>query len=374
MTRNRLAIFALSLSMVALLVPSFAQSQNNDFYALYNRYLSHHTVLTPRSAAMGGAYSALRGGSMGLLGNPASIGLTDERFAMIRGDFTEVSSDISLVDPGLGNRMSSNANADMWDVGGGFKMPFEWGGVGLTYDYRSSDWDTGVYPASIGRLAQTGDMERHSVGVTGAYKFNDQIAVGYRYTYIDLQDTTNLNMIGPGPFTSLAIVDEDFSGHKNQVGVQYLASDLLAFGLDGSYGFGDLDSNMSGGGDSDSYSVRAGTSFSFNKDIPLLLALDVNYESRDNKYSGSKIDDDLWGIHLGAEYEVYKNLYLRAGYQYEDFKYEEAFASIKETPNISSWSLGLGYVYDKLSIDYGFMYSDTGDGDMMHVIGLGFNF
>ena len=292
--------------------------------------------------------------------------------------FTEVSGDTALSDPlfpAPGRNLGSKSSADLWDAGAGIKWPFEWGSLGLTYDYRSSDVDTNTIPGTDGFLSQNGDLERHSVGLTGAYKVNDQVAIGYRYTYIDLTDTLNFKLNSYS--TPLAFnMNEDFTGHKNQAGVQYLLNDLIAFGLDGYYGIGDLSSNFAGDGDSDSYSVRAGTAFSINKDIPLLFALDVNYESIDTKYSSSKNDDDIWGIHLGAEYEVYKDLFLRAGYQYEDYRYKEtAFsASTKISPNISTYSVGLGYNYEKISLDYGFMYSDTGDGDMMHVVSLGFNF
>ncbi|MDX9754158.1 MAG: outer membrane beta-barrel protein [bacterium] len=373
MIRNRLAILALGITAVAFLVPSFAYAQN-DFYPHYNRYLSHGSMLSPRTAAMGGAYSALRGGEMGLVGNPASIAFSEERYAALLGDYIEVSSDISMVDPGLGTTLASKTEADLWGIGAGVTWPFVWGGLGLMYDYRSDDYDSDVFPASIGRLIQSGDVERHNIGLTGGYKFDDQLAVGYRYNYIDSNNDTAVDYIGPGPAANLVSIGEDFTGHKNHLGAQYMANEMFTFGLDGYYGIGDLDSNVTGDSDADSYAIRAGAAWTYDQTIPLLVALDINYESREIDGRMANVDDDLWGIHLGAEYEMVDNFFLRAGYQMEDFDYEDHIAAINESPTVSTWSLGLGYQYEQFSIDYGFMYSDTGDADMMHVIGIGFRF
>jgi long-subunit fatty acid transport protein len=372
MIRIRLAKIAFSVCAAALMVPSFASAQN-DFYALYNRHLSHSTMLSPRSAAMGGVYSALKGGDMGLLGNPASVGMTEERYATILGNFMEVSSDISMMDPGLGTNLTSKTEADLWGVGVGFTMPYEWGGLGLMYDYRSDDYDSDAFNASIGRLVQSSDLERHSVGVTGAYRFQDNMAVGYRYSFIDWDNDLDLTMVSPGPVANLATIKEDFTGHKNHVGYQVQANELVTLGLDGYYGFGDQDSSL-GDADSDSYAIRAGAAWMYGSDMPLLVALDVKYESRDLDGIGLNVDDDLWGIHVGVEYEVQDDIFLRCGYQLEDFDYQDSLNAINESPTISTWSLGFGYTTEQFTLDYGFMYVDTGDADMVHVIGLGMKF
>lgn len=372
MIRNRLAIIALSICTAALLVPT--ASAQNDFSALYNRYLSHSTVMSARSAAMGGVYTALQGREMGLLGNPASVGLTEERFALLRGDYREVSSHIGLEDPGIPGRIIARDNeAEIWDVGGGVTYPFDWGGLGVMYDYRSDEVESDVFPTSIARLMQESDLERHNIALTGAYRVNEMAAVGYRYSYIDMDNSTDLMMVGPGPAANLATIEEEFSGHKNHAGVQYMMNEIITLGLDGYYGFGDYDTT-GGDHDSDSYAIRGGAAWKYSEDYPLLVALDLNWENRELDGSGADLDDELWAIHLGAEYEVYDNFFLRAGYQMEDFDYQDSPLGIDESPSISTWSLGFGWLSDQFSVDYGFMYYDTGAGDMMHVVGLGYSF
>jgi len=170
-------------------------------------------------------------------------------------------------------------------------------------------------------------------------------------------------------------VKEEFSGHRNQFGIQYSANEILMLGLDGYFGLGDWDVKGGPSGDADSWAVRAGVAWNPLVDLPLLIAFDVKYENRELDISGGGAEDDLWGIHLGAEYEVIENLYLRGGYLYENFDYTEKSTGFDANPSVNGFSGGLGYIYDNITLDYGFIYTDTGgDGDFMHVFGLIYEF
>ena len=70
-------------------------------------------------------------------------------------------------------------------------------------------------------------------------------------------------------------MEEEFEGHNNQFGLQYILNDQWSFGLDGSYGFGDLDlggrflnQRLRGEADAESWSIRAGASWYLMPDIP----------------------------------------------------------------------------------------------------------
>jgi len=79
MSRHQLFLVALGILAAVTLgtTPVVAQ---NDFYALYNPFRYHQIGYSPRSAAMGGAYSALQDGENGLVGNPASLVFQEKPF------------------------------------------------------------------------------------------------------------------------------------------------------------------------------------------------------------------------------------------------------------------------------------------------------
>ncbi|RJP32337.1 MAG: hypothetical protein C4527_06165 [Candidatus Omnitrophota bacterium] len=381
MIQHRLTLLALGVLSSVLFLPPIADAQD-DFYALYNRYQFHQIGVSARSVGMGGVYSALTGGDMSLLGNPASLGFQDQRYVMFQTDLGDLSSDISAEDPFTGIGQAKKSDADMLALGGGLAYPFEWGGLGLYYDYRDDDVDYNSFRMSTGSLKQSGDLQRHAISFGGGYRVREDISIGYRYTYMDgdMDTVGSLDGLIPLSFS----VNEDFEGHRNHFGVQYKANEMLMFGLDGIYGFGDRDvknvftmggtTTDKGDSDADSWFVRGGVAWQAEQ-IPLLLAMDLKFENRELRGGLMDVDEYLWGMHLGAEYEVYENLFLRAGYTFEEYDFQDRPAEINESPTIGSYSAGLGYRYEQFSIDYGFIWSDTGaSGDFTHVIGVGFHF
>ncbi len=371
MTRYRLTLLALGVAAVSLFVPPIADAQD-DYYALYNRFQYHHVGLSARSAGMGGVYSALSGGELGLLGNPASLGFSESPFLMLEGELEDVASDIS-VDAGFGP-VAEEADTDIWSIGAGFSYPFEWGGLGIHYNHREDDHDSDVYDLGPFGVKRGGDLEREYISLGGGYRVNEQWAIGYRYSYIDWDQDIKWDAVRAAPGLAFPTVSEDFEGHKNHFGLQYRANEMITLGLDGYYGIGDLDSNITTGDiDSDSWAVRGGIAWEL-EEIPLLLALDLNFENRELDGRGADTDEDLFGLHLGAEYEVVENLFLRAGYQYEDIDFEDRPALIDESPSIGAYTAGIGYEYDRFTFDYGFIYTDTGSGDITHIFGIGIHF
>ncbi|MBZ0257854.1 outer membrane beta-barrel protein [bacterium] len=372
MKRSCAVLLALGLISTLALAPMTAQAQD-DYLALYNRYLFHHVGLSARSAAMGGAYTALKGGDMGFTGNPASLGFQTERYVSLEGGFEDVTSDSSLDIGGLSDVAFNDT--EIWDVGAGLIYPFEWGALALNYNYREDDLETNDYYLLGTRYQQDGSLERHSVSLGGGYAINECFTIGYRYSYIDWDRDTSLIDVGAFVPSTIATINEDFQGHRNQFGVQYEYGENWRFGFDGMYGLGDRDIKGMGSADADSWHVRGGLAYDFADYAPLVVTLDLNYENRELDGAGQDTQDDLLGVHFGAEYEVYENLFLRAGYQWEDIDYEDNANSLDEEIDISGFSGGLGYEWNQISLDYGIMYLDTGgEGDLMHVFGIGYRF
>jgi opacity protein-like surface antigen len=398
MKKKQLSISVLGVCFLMLLtsVPTYAQG--NDFFAHYNQYLFHDTGISPRSMGMGGAYSALRGLEMGNLGNPAALGWQESYFIHLNGSYAEVTSDVTLQDPDLaGIFIDHDAEADIYSGLIGGAIPFEWGGIGLMYRYRDDEINnTGDYLFATESHQYESELERHQGSIGGAYKVMDQLSIGYRYSYIDYDNDVKIDRTRPANLrTELVGVEEEFEGHNNQFGLQYILNDQWSFGLDGSYGFGDLDlggrflnQRLRGEADAESWSIRAGASWYLMPDIPLLLALDLNYEERSLDDDGFDRDEELFGIHLGAEYEIIDHFFLRAGYQFEDIELEDRspYTSfdiygnglppiiIDESVSFGSYSAGLGYNIGQLNIDYAFIWADTASDDHLHYFGLGFSF
>ncbi|MGC9329631.1 MAG: hypothetical protein ACP5I1_18490, partial [Candidatus Hinthialibacter sp.] len=145
-------------------------------------------------------------------------------------------------------------------------------------------------------------------------------------------------------------------------------------GMDGCFGFSDSDSSELDDADGDTYAIRGGLAWNIMEDIPLLVALDVNYEFRELTGGPNDTEDELIGVHLGAEYEVYEDLFLRAGYQFEDINFDEFGSGVHETIQMGGYSAGFGYKYDHFNFDYAFRYLDTGGGDMAHYFTIGYEF
>lgn len=367
MNRKRKPLLILGMCAATLISAGIASAQ--DFNAHYERYLYHRLGQSARSAAMGGVYAALQGGEMGLKGNPASLGFLDERYVELDFEFEDVESDTSL----LGSPWLSTAETEIWSVGGGIAYPFEWGGLALEYNYREDDMDSEWVPVLGGStlgMAEA-DLERHNVSLGGGYRVNDQWGVGLRYGYYTWERDNLMHIRSQAAPLS---VSDEFEGHKAQFGSQYVFSDDLTFGIDGSYGIGDREFDGGPDSDADSWDVRGGAAWRAFQDIPLLLALDLSFEKYELDDGGRDTEDEIFGVHLGVEYEMIENLFVRAGYQWEDYDYEDKVANIASDPSISGYSVGFGYQYEQFSLDYGIMFIDTASQDLAHVVGLGFRF
>lgn len=377
MNRYYTRFLATGALIASLVMPSVVQAQD-DFYAHYNSFLYHKISLSARSMGMGGAYTGLRDTATALRGNPAGLGWVENYYVTLDGSYQETSSAVSFDDPVLpGNSGSTTADAEMWSPGVGFAMPFDWGGVGITYNYRDDDIESGNAQLSTQSAGIDGSLERHDVSLAGAYKASEQLSLGFRYKYSDWDGEFNTNITGPLPPFTLVQDNQDFEGHQTHFGLQYYVPNYeVTFGLDGYYGFGERDSSLANGdADADSWAIRGGFGWHVHPEYPVLVALDLNFENRDLDGSGLDTEEDLFGVHLGAEYEVYESVFLRAGYQVEDIDFDDNSALIFESPTYSGYTAGLGYTYQEmLNFDYAFLYSDTGDGDIAHFFSVGYEF
>lgn len=374
MTRYFKHLLALGITVTAAMtVPSHVNAQD-DFRALYERFLFHEVGVNARSAAMGGAYSALQGGDMGLSGNPASLGFLEDPYFSVDFSQQTVSED-GLVSGGFNDPGTSRSEyeSDMYTFGGGVAYPFEWGGLALNYNYRDDEVDSAdALFASGNAHQQPSELTRHSISLGGGYRLQDVWAVGYRYSYIDIERDIDFNLSRPQPGFTEFTSSRDVEGHNSHIGLQYMANDNVVFGMDGTFGFGDRNIGNTDF-DNDSWSIRGGIAGSPMADYPLLLALDVSYTSLEvDLAGGNDIEDDIIGVHLGGEYEAMDNLFLRAGYRFEDYDFEAA--AVSDDPSVHSLTAGFGYIYNQFTLDYGFQWSDTNDGDISNFVSLGIRF
>lgn len=377
MKRNNIILVALGILSTFSLGPSPAEAQN-DFYALYNRYRFHQVGYSARSAAMGGAYSALQDAENSLYGNPAALGFQKKPFIMGGFDWEDVASDITMLNP----NNAEEAEAEMWSLNFAGLYPFEWGVIGLQYGYRSDDLSSDAANSIAGYMEQNGDLDRHFGGVGFGYEVMENLSLGYRFGYFDYELDRDWDVVRPFPY-QFECFEEDFQGHRHQLGAQYVVNEQVVLGIDGAFAFGDRDITLQSSAldfntDADSYSIRGGVAWKALVDIPLLVSLDVSFDRYELDGAGSA-DEDLIGIHFGAEYEVYENLFLRAGYQFEDYDYTDVtnlntFTNIDESFNVGGYSAGIGYKYNQINFDYAFMYLDTGSGDMAHYFSVGYEF
>lgn len=380
MKKHLKTLLQMGALVAVVFLPSIADAQSfyaNDYFAHYNRYRFMETGKSPRSAAMGGAYSALMGRDLGLLGNPASLSWQEDYYAYMQGMLGEVSSDVTAEDfVNVGNLIKSSVDTDIWSIGGGIAIPLGWGAVGLNYSYRDDDLDSGSFRFTTMQVDRRGDSERHAISVGAGYRVNDQLGIGYRYSYVDFESDILYDAVSPLPPINVTSDNEDLEGHKNHFGLQYILDDNWTLGLDGIYGLGDFDSTIYGGGDAEEWAIRGGVAWSVLPELPLLLALDVSYANRDLDDGLHDSEEDVFSIHIGAEYEIYQHLFLRAGYQYEDIDFDDVSGGflISESPSYSGYSAGLGYSYSQFSFDYAFIWMDTGREDLFHYLALGINF
>ncbi|MBZ0257335.1 hypothetical protein K8I31_14800, partial [bacterium] len=320
MIRGYTKLFILSLiSTICMgtLAPVHAQ---NDYEALYNRRLYHQLSVSARSAAMGGAYTALRGGDMALYGNPASLGFQKNPYLAIRGGYRDLSSDSTLELGGFSD--TSTINNELWTTGVGLVYPFEWGALGISYDYSTDDSDSDTFYLLGSRFKTSSELERHNISFGAGYGINECLVTGYRYSFINWYRDYELNDVGSFVPTQVAYWSDDFDGHRNQFGAQYEYG-AYRFGMDGMFGIGESTSKFSGKSDRDEWSVRGGVAYDFSENYPLVLTLDLSYESRDQEGRNFNNSEETWGVHFGAEYELKENLFARAGYMHEDYSYDD---------------------------------------------------
>lgn len=373
MTNHRLSILAAAILIGVTSIPMTAVAEE-DFLSLYNEYLFHQLKNSPRSAGMGNAYSALQGADMSFSGNPASLGFLEERYVGLEGGYEELLGSNSIDLGALGSD-SASQEGEMWDVGIGVAYPFEWGGLALNYGYRDDDVESENFNVGGARYEIEQELERHNVSLTGGYRVNEQFAVGYRYSYITWDQEGALMQTGGFPARAVGNLGEDFDGHRNHAGLQYMVNDCWVIGFDGMYGLGERDFDSGGDADADSWFVRGGMAYTFLNQLPLTLAMDIKFEQLDLDGAGANVDEEIWGVHLGAEYEVYEQLFLRAGYQLEDFNYDDGPNAIDFSQTLNGLTGGLGYEWNDVSFDYSIFWNDTGHGgDLIHVFGVGYHF
>ncbi|MGI6458132.1 MAG: outer membrane beta-barrel protein [bacterium] len=388
----------ISLFICLISTAGITEAQD-DFFALYHRYLYHETMRSPRAMGMGGAYSALRGHDMGLFGNPATLGWQESYYLHLGGSYEEVSGEIMLQDlavEGLGSISDAKSEINSGLIG--LVVPSEWGGIGLLYHYRNDDADSSTNVVGGGKMiGYKSEAETNQGSVGSGFQMTDQLTLGYRYIYYDRDIYTWSGVIRPVVLaTDYYTLHENFEGHNNHFGLQFMVNDQWSVGLEVTYGFGDQNYQFAPGhgtdlvGDSDpeTWSVRSGAAWHLLPNLPLLLAADLRYEEYTLDDGIYNRDEELFGVHVGVEYEVIEHLFIRLGYKYEDIDFSDNFPLniplptgtppmqyiIDENVSYSSYTAGLGYSIGQFNIDYALQVSDTGGKDWYHYIGFGFSF
>ncbi len=319
-----------------------------------------------RSLAMGGAASLVCKGVGCVYMNPAGLGfVTHPEVGASAGIGSTTGSDF------LGGE---DIELEEWSgyVAGVIPLGVEntratYGSVSIAYSrYAGNTDDT---------LSTTPDGHRRSVAY--GYAFDNELAVGYAFHFLDDQLRSDLSDVH-----SHARFFHDFAIQSLQEnGATIAASFKLGIGqtdtedfLLGSDGVSHLRQ----------YTGEIAYSYPWERLTGVVAAHYTRQSSRADPLDFSKqvvIDGNESGndyiLSTGVEYELLESLLLRGGlsYRYTDFDFERPkLQELSGRLSALSSSVGLGYAFSILdrpaTLDYGFAYSDAGNGAWEHLLSV----
>lgn len=299
----------------------------------------------PRATAMGGAYIATANDVTSLYWNPAGIARSEASGAMF--SYSDWLADIKY-----------NWAGAMLNLGG-------MGTVGLSLGYL----DYGDIPiTTLGQPEGTGENYNPSdmvIGLTYAYNLTDRFAIGGTVKYIS-QTIWNSSASAVG-------VDIGTLFQSDLLGLR-IAATISNFGtemqIDGKDLFIQYDIDESIYGNNDQILSRLNTDvFPLPLTFRVGVAMDVlNIESHRLTIGAdaSHPNDNDESLNLGAEYELFKMISLRAGYK-------SLFLDNSE----EGLTLGFGLKYDfapNLGLFVDYAYQDLGKFDYAQQFSLGIRF
>ena len=256
----------------------------------------------------------------------------------------------------------------------------------LALPIEDCDTDSPLGTAAIGFSRYQGDTDdsintrpdghRRSIGYGIA--LNDTYALGYAFTFYDDQLQSDL---------------ADLHSHArllHSFGAQIKLPDGLSLGALFKLGIGQSDTEdfqfeSNGLSHLRQYSSALGLSKQWSL-LRVFFALDYNdYNSEGNLDEvsspvviGSDEEGHVWNFRLGTETQILENLFFRAGFRFEEGRYEFDRSDLKDLSgnlNQTGFSTGIGYAFfmsskssSKAHIDYGVEYLDTSRGNIQHLL------
>lgn len=311
-------IFTASIAVLTLSGTNVFADGAEDFFTRHTLARYFQTQVTARSMGMGGAYAALKDGTLGVVGNPATLSSVVNKEISLTYQFEQVSGDLpgtfTSVDEDIhrGLILGTMPVMDQLTVGLGFEPSFS-------------------------ELDDTNDLETNTfqVPLGIAYQVNDMVSVGYGLTYFDDEVESNL-------FTTDS--QEAFS---HRFGFIYDHSSELSFGFVGNVGHGELDSSnvntAVSSGDFSNWGIRGGVSWLANPQ--LLVVGDIAYSENDSdgstNFLGTFIPFDegleVFSVQGGAEYMLNELIDLRTGVGYTTIDYNTIDAAVSALIDDSDW-------------------------------------
>ncbi|MBI1387508.1 MAG: hypothetical protein GC154_03575 [bacterium] len=296
----------------------------------YNRYFPMES--SARSRDMGGVFTALKGDSISVWGNPAGLAAVDRALVSLGYQY-------ELID---GDNLSTGSSADENIYGGlllGAVPLCNEAVLGVGFVPRFSDWDD----------VDSREADHYYVPVSLSVKINDQLAVGYGIGYIN--DKVD------GKLYDGSMDD----GLLHRFGVMYSATENLDLGLMGTYGHGTSDGDTATGfhtsGDREAWGIHGGAALQLNDQW--LWALDLSYENlqtdgsvRFTAIPGSPamtLDEeiDVISVNTGVEFAYSDQLTLRGGAGYANYDYDTTDAAVSSVVNsLDEFHISGGLSYD----------------------------
>lgn len=315
-------------------------SESEDYY---HRYLSNRffpTELTLRSLGLGGGFVALKDASLGVVGNPATLGgLSSSELS-----FTYQYETIDGEDPNTGSNAEIDTHRGL--ILGSFPVTPQ---LGIGFGLVPSDGDGDGSP----------DTETLQVPLGIGFQLNEQFSLGYGIGYYDDE------------YDAPGFSGENEEAFLHRLGFIYSIDPEVNFGLLGTYGHGDANTNTITGMTSDidleQWSIRGGLTWQALE--KLLFVADFGYESMEGDgvitvpgvpapvFVGTEEEIDILTITGGIEYYVNPSFQLRTGVGYNHYDYDTndpALGAILDDNGLFHWAGGLTYAWtDMVDTDLG---------------------
>lgn len=347
------------VAIAALAGTSVFADGAEDFFTRHTLARYFQTPVTARSLGMGGAFAALKDGTLGVVGNPATLSSVQKKEISLTYEYENVSGEL----PGTFTSVDEDIHRGLILGAMPIMEPFT---IGIGFEPSYSELD------------DTNSRETNTFQVPFgiAYKVNDMVSVGYGISYFDDEVESNL-------FTT-----ESQEAFSHRFGFIYDYSADLSLGFVGSVGHGDVDSNnvntAVSSGDFSNWGIRGGVAWQAQPQ--LLVVGDIAYTENDSdgstNFLGTIIPYDegleVLSVQGGAEYMLNEMFDLRTGVGYTNIDYDTidpTLSALIDDSDWVHWSGGASYqICDNASADAAVEIRFLDDVDVLAGVTLNINF